>query len=178
MCASVRVPYYWTIQPWRLLTNITTYNNRTTEGLYAVKVFQRAGLKPKDDESVLNEVALMQSLMGNKYVVQVLDFYEEEDYFYVVMEYYAGGDLFDRIVQLVHYTEYDARALAIVLLKAVGSIHECGIAHRDIKPQNLFLSSTSDNTSIRVGDFGFAKRVHTPESLTSRVGTPTYVAPE
>jgi calcium/calmodulin-dependent protein kinase I len=103
--------------------------------LYAVKIIQRAGLQPKDDEAVLNEVAVMQSLTGDKYVVQVLDFYEEDDYFYVVMEYYAGGDVFDRIVKLVHYTEYDARALAIVLLKAVDSIHENGIAHRDIKPQ-------------------------------------------
>lgn len=84
---------------------------------------------------MLNEVAVMQSLTGDKYVVQVLDFYEEDDYFYIVMEYYAGGDVFDRIVKLVHYTEYDARALAIVLLKAVDSIHENGIAHRDIKPQ-------------------------------------------
>jgi calcium-dependent protein kinase len=92
-------------------------------------------LKPKDDEAILNEVALMQSLTGDTYVVQVLDFYEEEEFFYIVMEYYAGGDVFDRIVKLVHYTEYDARALAIVLLKAVGSIHDSGIAHRDIKPQ-------------------------------------------
>jgi serine/threonine protein kinase len=107
--------------------------------MYAVKIIHRAELKPKDDEAVLNEVALMQSLMGDKYVVQVLDFYEEEEYFYIVMEYYAGGDVFDRIVKLVHYTEYDARALAIVLLKAVGSIHENGIAHRDIKPQVRFI---------------------------------------
>lgn len=153
---------------------------RTTKELYAVKVIQRKGLKPEDDENVLNEVAVMQSLSAdaNKFVVQLLDFYEEDEYFYLVMEYCPGGDVFDRIVKYVQYTEMDARALAITLLRAVQSIHAAGLAHRDIKPQNLFLLDKEDNASIRVGDFGFSKRVHTPESLTSRVGTPTYVAPE
>lgn len=49
--------------------------------ILAAKVIQRDGLKPKDDEAVLNEVAIMQSLWGNPYVVQLVDFYEEEDYF-------------------------------------------------------------------------------------------------
>jgi len=146
--------------------------------VFAAKVIQRKGLKPKDDEAVLNEVAVMQSLAGNKYVVQLLDFYEEEDYFYLVMEYCAGGDVFDRVVQFKHYTESDARDLAIMLLKAVQSLHRANIAHRDIKPQNLLLLSDTDHSTIKLADFGFARRVHTPESLTSRVGTPTYVAPE
>lgn len=47
-----------------------------------------------------------------------------------------------------------------------------------IKPQNIFLKSKDDHSAIKVGDFGFAKKVHTPKSLTSRCGTPSYVAPE
>jgi len=92
---------------------------QTPEQKLACKVIQRKGLKPKDDEAVLNEVAVMQSLHGNRYVVQLLDFYEEEDYFYMVMELCAGGDVFDRIVRYTQYTESDARDLAIMLLKAV-----------------------------------------------------------
>ena len=42
----------------------------------------------------------------------------------------------------------------------------------------MLLVSDTDHSNIKVADFGFARRVHTPESLTSRVGTPTYVAPE
>ena len=92
----------------------------------ACKVIQRKGLRPMDDEAVLNEVAVMQSLHGNKYVVQLLDFYEEEEYFYLVMEFCAGGDVFDRIVQYTQYTESDARDLAKMLLKAVDRyVHNC-----------------------------------------------------
>lgn len=64
------------------------------------------------------------------------------------------------------------------MLKGVSSIHKAGIAHRDIKPQNLLLKSKDDPSSIKFTDFGFARRVHSPCSLTNRVGTPTYVAPE
>lgn len=146
--------------------------------VHAVKVIQRKGLKREVDEAVLNEVAVMQSLCGTKYVVQLLDFYEEEDCFYLVMEYCAGGDVFDRVVQFVQYTENDARGLALSLLNAVKSIHDAGIAHRDIKPQNILLLSDDDNVRIRVADFGFARRIHSPESLSTIEGTPTYVAPE
>lgn len=146
--------------------------------IYAVKIIARRGLDPKDDESVLNEVSMMLSLTENKYVVQLHDFIEEKEAFYLVMENMAGGDVFDRIISMTRYTEKDARDLVVVLLKAISSMHEIGIAHRDIKPQNLLLVSSDNNADVKVGDFGFARRVHTPESLTSRVGTPSYVAPE
>lgn len=152
--------------------------HKKTKEVFAVKIIMRQGLDPADDEAVLNEVSIMQSLVGNKYVVQLMDFYEEADYFYLVMEHMAGGDVFDRIVKWSRYTEKDARDLVEILLKAVNSIHKMGIAHRDIKPQNLLLVSKDDNAAIKLGDFGFARRVHTPESLTHRVGTPSYVAPE
>ena len=152
--------------------------SRETGQMYAVKIILRQGLDPKDDEAVLNEVSMMQSVRGNKYVVQLVDFFEEPEYFYIVMEHMAGGDVFDRIVQYTRYTEKDARDLIFVLLEAVSSLHKAGMAHRDIKPQNLLLVSTDDNAAIKLADFGFARRVHTPESLTNRVGTPSYVAPE
>jgi serine/threonine protein kinase len=145
---------------------------------YAVKIIARKELDPKEDETILNEVSMMLSLTGNKYVVQLYDFIEEKDAFYLVMENMTGGDVFDRIISMKRYTEKDARDLVIVLLKAVSSMHEIGIAHRDIKPQNLLLKSFANNANVKIGDFGFARRVHTPESLTSRVGTPSYVAPE
>jgi serine/threonine protein kinase len=72
---------------------------------------------------------------------QLLDFYEEDQFFYMVMEYVQGGDVFDRIVQLAQYTEKDARDLIETLLKAVSTLHQAGIAHRDLKPQNILLRS-------------------------------------
>jgi len=144
----------------------------------AVKVIMRDGLSPADDEAILNEVSVMMSLKGNPYVVQLKRFFEEPDYFFLVMEHMTGGDVFDRIVKMKRYTEKDARDCVENLLLAMKSIHSTGIAHRDVKPQNIMLVSEDEHTSIKVGDFGFARRVHTPQSLNSRCGTPSYVAPE
>jgi serine/threonine protein kinase len=134
--------------------------HKHTKEVFAVKIIEREGLRPSDDEAVLNEVAIMrkflhaslifsiplvvtiffhtpisfvcflraESLSGNKYVVQLMDFYEEEDRFYLIMEYLSGGDVFDRIVKMTHYTERDARDLTAKLLKAVSSMHKLGIA--------------------------------------------------
>lgn len=52
------------------------------------------------------------------------------------------------------------------------------MAHRDYKPQNLLLSSIKNDSVIKVSDFTFSRRVHTPKSLFTRCDTPTYAAPE
>lgn len=148
-----------------------------TKKRFAVKIVSRKNLTKNDDAQVLNEVAILQSLK-HKSIVQLIDFFEEGEKFYLVMEILEGGDVFDRIVQRSHYTEKDARDLARALLEAVEFLHSHNVAHRDLKPQNLLLTSKDNDTVIKIADFGFAKRVHTPHSLVTRCGTPTYVAPE
>ena len=106
-------------------------HHKVTKEKFAVKVIKRAGLSADDDEAVLNEVTIMQSLSRHgKYVVQLCDFYEEKEHFFLVMEYMAGGDVFDQIVERTSYTEKDARDLVKTLLTAVKCLHENGIAHR------------------------------------------------
>ena len=138
---------------------------------YAVKIIQRGGEKKTlSDEAVLHEVAIMNQL-DHPHIVKVVDFFEESDYYYIVMELMEGGDVFDRIVDMNQYTEKDARDLAKIMLEAIDYMHVSGVAHRDIKPQNLLLQSKDDNATIKIADFGFARRVHTPKSLNSRCGT-------
>lgn len=141
--------------------------HRESGVVWAVKVVSRKELKPKDDAQFLQEVAILHSLR-HKNIVALNDFFEEKEYFYLVMQLLEGGDVFDRIVEKNHYTELDARDLARELLSAVAYMHERGVAHRDLKPQNLLLVSKEDNSDIKVADFGFAKRVHVPNSLMTR----------
>jgi len=144
--------------------------------LLAIKVIRRED-SALDDADVLNEVAILNSLR-HKYVVQIHDYFEESSRFLLVMEFVSGGDVFDRILKNVKYTESNAQELSRALITAIQYIHSCSVAHRDLKPQNLLLETNSSDSRLKIADFGFARRVHSPLSLTTRCGTPTYVAPE
>ena len=123
----------------------------------------------RDEVSILGEVK-------HPNVIHMLAFYEEEEHYYLVMEIMGGGELFDRIVQKSYYNEKDARDLVKILLDAIYYMHERNIVHRDLKPENLLLASMTNDSDIRLADFGFAKRV--TKALSTQCGTPGYVAPE
>ena len=59
------------------------------------------------------------------------------------------------------------------ILKGIQAIHEAGICHRDIKPQNILFDK---DFNIKICDFGYS--THNDENLTDLVGTPSYGAPE
>ncbi|CAM9817731.1 unnamed protein product, partial [Ascophyllum nodosum] len=75
------------------------------------------------------------------------------------------------------YNEEEARDLCRVLLRAVKYLHDQGVVHRDLKPENLLVASKTDDTSIRLADFGFACNVR-DRLATDPCGTPAYMAPE
>lgn len=143
----------------------------------AVKCILRKDLPPADDAAIYDEVAILAGLQ-HPHIVPILDFFDEKDCYFIVMEHMAGGDLFDRIGKKKSYSEADARDLVVKMLKAVAICHQKNIAHCDMKPKNLLLVSEEDDSYIKLADFGFAARVHQPKSLTKQCGTPFFVAPE
>src|SRR5690349_3356020 len=93
---------------------------------------------------------------------------------YLVLEYLSGGDLAKlcrnqalTLERALHYLQQVCAGLA--------HAHECGVIHRDIKPQNLLL--TADHQTVKIADFGVA-RMEASEGAITRVGTNIYAAPE
>mmetsp|Transcript_34653 Transcript_34653/g.83715 ORF Transcript_34653/g.83715 Transcript_34653/m.83715 type:complete len:519 (+) Transcript_34653:449-2005(+) len=143
----------------------------------AIKCVLRKDLPPTDDAAIYDEVSIMSSL-SHPHIVPLIDFFEEKDCYFLVMELMSGGDLFDRIGKKKSYSEADARDLAIKMLKAMAYCHSHKIAHCDMKPKNLLLMSEDNDSYIKLADFGFAARCHTSKSLTKQCGTPFFVSPE
>jgi len=151
--------------------------HRATGRRAAIKIIMRKDMKPIDDASVFNEVDILASLK-HEYICPLLDFFVQPDCFFIVMQLMEGGDLFDRLGSIQTYNEDEARKLCKKLLVAVNYCHEQNIVHCDLKPKNLVLLTKSDDSSIKLADFGFATRFYGPNSLTKQCGTPYFVAPE
>jgi serine/threonine protein kinase len=156
--------------------------NKRTHVVFAVKMVERKqrsrkAVKKTMAEMVLREVAILDSLKHEN-IIEIKELFEDDDHFFLVMDYMRGGDVFERLLEVKKYCESDARKLIRALLRATAFFHSQNVAHRDLKPQNLLLKSKSDPTDIVISDFGFACRVHKSQSLTTRCGTPSFVAPE
>ncbi len=140
---------------------------------YAIKCIDRARLKPDEIRALMDEVSILTSLRECDHIIRLYDHFDEPpSNFYLIMERMTGGELFDRIVQKSHYNEREARTTCRILLEAVGYCHYRRVAHRDLKPENLLLMSETDDMSIKIADFGFAKVVTRPRSLRTQCGTP------
>lgn len=100
-------------------------------------------------------------------IVRVLDFFEEDGLFFIVMDYIPGPTLAEAIVKGERLSE----ALAIHYIRQIGSalslVHQNGLLHRDVKPQNIILKPGS-NTVILI-DFGIA-REFTPGITQTHTG--------
>lgn len=151
--------------------------SRETQEHYAVKIFSRENFDQADDAFVLHEVAILKSLRHPR-VVPLLDFFEEEKFFCLVMKMCNGGNLLDRISSVKEYSEKEARELSKGLLEGIAFIHERQVAHRDIRAQTVLLDYIGNEVAVRICDFGYAKRVLIKNSLTTSCGNPYYVAPE
>lgn len=95
----------------------------------AVKVVTRKDLTADDESSLRQEVAILRKLRHIN-ITRLVDFFEEDKNFYVVLEYLDGGELFDRIVKKTYYSEKEARDLVFTLLKTIKYCHDQHIVHR------------------------------------------------
>jgi calcium/calmodulin-dependent protein kinase I len=153
------------------------FHRSNLDNSFAIKCINRSKLSEEDEAALLDEVAILRA-MKHKHIIRLYDFFNEASMYYLVMERMCGGELFDRIVAKAYYNEKEARDTCKIVLEAVGHCHAHRVAHRDLKPENLLLLSEDDDSTVKIADFGFAKKVLEPNSLTTQCGTPGYVAPE
>ena len=126
----------------------------------------------------INEIKLMESMKGVSNVVSVEDFkvIEHEDS--------IGWDIFIRMELLTPFPKYiegktltedEIIKLGCDVCTALEFCSKLNIIHRDIKPDNIFVSRFGD---FKVGDFGVAKQLDKTASMLSAKGTHSYIAPE
>jgi serine/threonine protein kinase len=157
--------------------------HKDTDHAYAVKEVLDANYAT-DGENLKEELDALKRLREGPYVVRLLDVFREYDRTYVVMEEMKGGDLLERLTAKESFSEKEARRISRTLLEAIGFCHRKHVAHRDIKPENILLVSPTDDTSIKLADFGCARYLLGRDEddnivrMSTLCGSPQYVAPE
>ncbi|KAH8880241.1 kinase-like protein [Thozetella sp. PMI_491] len=115
---------------------------------------------------------------GNKNIVTLEDYFETLQNLYLVLEYYSGETLFDKIERLGYIDESTAAHIIANILDGTIYLHSLGIAHRNLKAANIVFKTNINETDIRIGDFFDAMYVDDETAVFQEVGSPQYKAPE
>lgn len=127
---------------------------KTTNDLYAIKILKKADMVRKNmvDNVIAERQAL--SISRNPHVVKLFFSFQNPDYLFLVMEYLVGGDVMSLLMKLHAFDVDMARAYTAETVLALEYLHSLGIVHRDIKPDNMLISSEGH---IKLTDFGLSR---------------------
>ncbi|ELV09257.1 MAP kinase-interacting serine/threonine-protein kinase 2 [Tupaia chinensis] len=151
---------------------------------YAVKIIEK---QPGHIRSrVFREVEMLYQCQGHRNVLELIEFFEEEDRFYLVFEKMRGGSILSHIHKRRHFNELEASVVVQDVASALDFLHNKGIAHRDLKPENILCEHPNQVSPVKICDFdlgsgiklnGDCSPISTPELLTP-CGSAEYMAPE
>ncbi|TYJ10645.1 hypothetical protein E1A91_A11G221500v1 [Gossypium mustelinum] len=147
--------------------------DKRTGELYAVKYIERG---PKIDEHVQREIMNHRSLKHPN-IIKFKEVLLTPTHLAIVMEYAAGGELFERICNAGRFGEDEARFFFQQLISGVSYCHAMKICHRDLKLENTLLDGSS-TPRLKICDFGYSKSSVLHSQPKSTVGTPAYIAPK
>merc|ERR1712176_587808 len=132
---------------------------------------------------VHQEVEILYRCTGHPNIVQLQDFYEGKEEVYLVFEMMRGGALIDHIEKRKTFNERQASTVLYCITSALEHLHSAGIAHRDLKFDNLLCNDPEDFTRVKICDFDLGGQkldipyLSTP-LLDSPVGSAEFMAPE
>ncbi|XP_006653076.1 serine/threonine-protein kinase SAPK5 [Oryza brachyantha] len=147
--------------------------NKETRELVAMKFIERGN---RIDENVFREIVNHRSLRHPN-IIRFREVVVTPTHLAIVMEYAAGGELFERICEAGRFHEDEARYFFQQLVCGVSYCHAMQICHRDLKLENTLLDG-SPAPRLKICDFGYSKSSVLHSRPKSTVGTPAYIAPE
>ena len=137
--------------------------------IVAIKFMSKEKKTERELFALRQELEILSEL-GHPNIITLFGSKEDKCGFSVVMEFAPGGDLFQMLAKKKRLAEPDVREIAIQIVDALHYLHMNGVVHRDIKLQNILIGS--DGT-MKLCDFGFARRINFHNTQTGSKATPT-----
>ncbi|XP_030758775.1 MAP kinase-interacting serine/threonine-protein kinase 1 [Sitophilus oryzae] len=165
--------------------SVQTCANLYTEQEFAVKIIEKVPGHAR--ARVFREVETFYHCQGHPHIIQLTEFFEDEERFYLVFEKVNGGPLLRRLQQHRYFSEAAAAEVIREVASALAFMHAKGIAHRDLKPDNILCVRPDSLCPVKICDLdlgsgirlqaGAASPLVTPQLLTP-VGSAEFMAPE
>ncbi|KAG0214044.1 hypothetical protein BGX28_002910 [Mortierella sp. GBA30] len=208
-----KMPFYPGLERYRLVekmgdgafSNVYKAHDTKMDRMVAVKVVRKFELNAHQRANILKEVQIMRQLK-HPGIVELYEFSESNEHYFLVLELAPGGELFHRIVKLTYFSEELTRHVIVQVAQAIRYLHEeKGVIHRDIKPENILFEPIPIIPSppgakpdeddkedegvfqagiggggigrVKIADFGLSKVVWNEQTMTP-CGTVGYTAPE
>lgn len=146
---------------------------------FAMKVVSRQCNFQDGSKNILREISVLKKL-DHPNILKIYEYFVNEKYYYFIMDYVKGGELYQMIYEMNYYDESTAAKIMKQIFSSVCYLHQMGFIHRDLKPENMMVTTNKDNDDITITliDFGTAIEMPKGKQLTTRLGSAYYIAPE
>ncbi|XP_071355282.1 triple functional domain protein isoform X3 [Trachinotus anak] len=129
-------------------------------------------------DRVTQELNLLQRLQ-HPHIVSLIDTYETPSSYVLILEMADQGRLLDYVVSWGNLTEEKVACYLRDVLEALHYLHNCRIAHLDVKPENLLVAhSSSGQPTVKLIDFGDAVQLNSAHYVHPLLGSPEFASPE
>jgi len=155
--------------------SVRTCRNIWTDQEFAVKIIDK--VPGHSRARVFKEIDTFYHCRGHKNIIQLIEYFEEPDRFYLVFEKINGGQLLDHIQNRVKFTEKEASYVIRDLASSLQFLHKKGIAHRDLKPENVLCEYEDQLCPVKLCDFDLGSGIKFNSQLSSPISTPALLTP-
>jgi serine/threonine protein kinase len=146
-----------------------------TDEVVAIKIVARSILREESILATFEQECRIHASLCHENIVRLREILYCEDSIGIVLDFCEGGDLLDLVQSGSYVSQKQMFNIFYQIVKGVQYLHHRGIAHLDLKPENIFL--TQDRT-VKIGDFGCCQERPAHSSFNITRGTPAFSAPE
>ncbi|KAF9331150.1 Protein kinase [Podila minutissima] len=140
----------------------------------AIKIINKNKVVNQDMFARVKREIQYLKLLRHPHIIKLYEVISTPTSIYMVIEY-AGGELFNYIVDNTRLSEDEARRFFQQIVCAIEYCHRHKIVHRDLKPENLLLDPSMN---VKIADFGLSNIMTDGDFLKTSCGSPNYAAPE
>ncbi|KMQ90189.1 nuak family snf1-like kinase 1 protein, partial [Lasius niger] len=149
--------------------------NKETGQEVAIKTIKKCKIETEADLiRIRREIQIMSSVQHPN-IIHIYEVFENREKMVLVMEYAAGGELYDYLSERKVLSEQEARRIFRQIATAVFYCHKHKICHRDLKLENILLDQVGN---AKIADFGLSNVFDEQRLLNTFCGSPLYASPE